>query len=47
MYLEQHNKNTSQMFTEKKLNDFIENERKLHDEVEKLKTEKDRCVFDA
>lgn len=47
MYLEQHNKNTSQMFTEKKLNDFIENERKLHEEVEKLKTEKDRISYDS
>lgn len=30
------------MFTEKKLNEFIENERKLHEEIEKYKQERDR-----
>ena len=45
MLLEQYSKNNNQVFNEKKLNDFIENERKMHEELDKLKQERDRASF--
>jgi hypothetical protein len=44
MMLDQHSKSTSHMFTEKKINELMENEKRLQADVEKVKQDREQRI---